>query len=157
MGHDEVGNSGVFFVSRVKRHSETPRLRPCSSSLIHIFLHFCCSDTRHSRFSRDFLIFSPCINQSSRTRLLQLRHFLFFSSFLFSPSHLLPSCPLLSRPLPSSTSKSDPGSHSGPSSPLPTSVYTSLHFYREKISPFSSLVDSRRNIKYYSWLRHEFR
>ena len=39
---------------------------------------------------------------------------------------------------------SDPGSHgAGSSPPLPTTV-RALHFYRDKISANSSLVDSRR-------------
>ena len=41
------------------------------------------------------------------------------------------------------SSNSDPGSHSGPFSPLPTTVHASV-FYREKNSAFSFLVDSRR-------------
>ena len=46
---------------------------------------------------------------------------------------------------PSSTS--EPGSHSGPSSPLPTVYGTCLHFYREKNSGlFSLAVDSYLSI-----------
>ena len=45
------------------------------------------------------------------------------------------------------SSNSDPGSHSRLFSPLPTTV-RALHFYREKISELSSLVDSRRIVPY---------
>ena len=42
-------------------------------------------------------------------------------------------------------SDSDPGSHSGPSPPLPT-YGTCLLFYGDNNSAFSSLADSRRNM-----------
>ena len=44
---------------------------------------------------------------------------------------------------PPSSRNADPGSHSRLFSPLPTTV-RALHFYREKSSALSSLVDSRR-------------
>ena len=62
-------------------------------------------------------------------------------SFLFFSSHLL-SSPFYSLP---PSRNSDPGSHTvaGSCPRLPTTV-RALHFYREKISALSSLVDSRR-------------
>ena len=44
------------------------------------------------------------------------------------------------------SSNSDPGSHNGPSSPLPTTVRASI-LYRQQDSAFSSLVDSRRIVR----------
>ena len=66
-----------------------------------------------------------------------------FFYFLF-PSHLL-SSPFYSLP---PSRNSDPGSHSRLFSPLPTTV-RALHFYREKISALSSLVDSRRLLYFF--------
>ena len=61
--------------------------------------------------------------------------FFFLFSFFFFPSHLLSSplhCLSLLQPC---SRNSDPGSHGR---------VRALHFYREKISALSSLVDSRR-------------
>ena len=66
----------------------------------------------------------------------------FFTSshfFLFLHSIYYPRTPLALPP----SSNSDPGSHSRPSSPLPTTVRDFI-FYRENKSAFSSLVDSCR-------------
>ena len=57
------------------------------------------------------------------------------------PSNLLSAPFFLSRP---SKRNSDLGSHSRPFSPLRT--VRALHFYREKISALTSLVDSRRSV-----------
>ena len=60
--------------------------------------------------------------------------FFFFIPFVIFAVLFSPSC---------SGRNSDPGSHSGLFSPLPTAVHA-LHFCREKTSALSSLVDSRR-------------
>ena len=75
----------------------------------------CHCPIRH--LSRDFFYFFPHPNFYPRITLA------------LPPS--LPPC-----------SSSDPGSHSGPLLP-PPHYGTCLHFYREKNSAFSSLVDSR--------------
>ena len=66
--------------------------------------------------------------------------FYFISFFFFFPSHLL-SSPFYSLPLLVVTQIR--GHIAGSSPPLPTTV-RALHFYREKISALSSLVDQRR-------------
>ena len=63
----------------------------------------------------------------------------FFIFFFLFPSHLL-SSPFCSLP---PSRNSDLGSHNRLFSPLSTTV-RALHFYREKNSALSSLVDSRR-------------
>ena len=65
---------------------------------------------------------------------------------------LLPSRPVV-------TQIRDPGSHSGGPSPslLPRpNLGTCLHFYRQKISAFSSLVDSRRIVLFFFFTRIYF-
>ena len=57
------------------------------------------------------------------------------------PSHLLSSHYTPGFPL---SSNSDPESHNGPFSPLPTTWGMCLHFYLEKNSKFCCLGDSRR-------------
>ena len=59
----------------------------------------------------------------------------FFSCIPFFPRTTLALFP---------SSNSNPGSHSGPSSPLLTTIDTCLHFYREEKSVLPFLVDSRR-------------
>ena len=63
------------------------------------------------------------------------------ASYFFHPSYY----PRTTLALPPSSS-SDPGSHSGPYSPFPSSLrFTNAFiFYRENMSALSSLVDSRR-------------
>ena len=62
-------------------------------------------------------------------------HFFFASHPIHYPRNTLALPP---------SSKSDPGSHSGPFFPLPNEVRAFNFFFREKKSAFSSLVDSRR-------------
>ena len=73
-----------------------------------------------------------------------LFYFIFFFHSIYYPRTTLAL-------LPSSTL--DPGSHIGPFLP-PPHYGTCLHFYREKNSAFSSLVDSRRiagTVQIHSW------
>ena len=72
--------------------------------------------------------------------------FVFFCFFFFHPIYLvlciIVFALLFSFP-PINSRNSDPESHSRLFSPLPSTV-RALHFYREKVSALSSLVDSRR-------------
>ena len=84
------------------------------------------------------------MSESYVVRCVTTRFFLFY--FICIPFIVF--APLFS--LPSINSRnSDPGSHSRLFSPLPTTV-RALHFYREKTSALSFLVDSRRIVPTYA-------
>ena len=97
-----------------------------------------------SRYEHDWIFCFVLLQQYGSPRFVHRSPFtvtivprrLFF--FFFHPIYY----PRTTLALPPS-SNSDPGSHSGPSSPLPTKVRAFI-FYREKNSAFSPLVDSRR-------------
>ena len=83
---------------------------------------------------------APCLLLRISPPAMPYTWYLFLFIFIFFPSHLLSSpfyCPSLL------VATQIRGHIAGSSPPLPTTV-RALHFFREKISALSSLVDSRR-------------